>query len=576
MAKKGGGGGMPELPDPSQVIRDTGVENMRAGLATTAMNRYNTVTPYGKVSWSRKPAYEQNTTIAPQPVTTTAPTGGGQMVGLYDNNQSNWQWGGDGYENPEVALNSGKYDMREVDGRNVGIYERAMGGTPQAPAPVGTYTDPRTGATRSTGYPVQDGSINSRTLAPGQMAIGRVRDIGRVSDIGVANPVGGASGSPGPVGGIGVTPSEGGVQMSPLDEWTQTIELNPEEQRILDLSRTQKISGGEGVIDAVGRMNNDTFFEGGAGSFSGSNVPELNVNRGGIQRSLNFDPGDARARSEKALYDSMIARLDPRFGEARTNLESDLVNKGIGRGNELWNLENDRFGRTENDAYAQAGREAIIMGGSEVDRLYNQALGSATFANQAQGQDFGQQMGLYDAGLRGQGQQFGQSQAVRQQNNSERMQQYAALSQAMAGQPLNGMPAAPTPPGVSINAADAAGIYGQNIAAQMKQYQADQQANAAKGAGMGQMAGTAGSLAMMGFMCWVAREVYGIENPRWLEFREWMLNSAPAWFRNLYIKHGERFAVWISDKPMLKRVIRMGMDTILRLHLGNKQKEVAA
>ena len=61
-------------------------------------------------------------------------------------------------------------------------------------------------------------------------------------------------------------------------------------------------------------------------------------------------------------------------------------------------------------------------------------------------------------------------------------------------------------------------------------------------------------------MCWVAREVYGPLNPRWLTFREWMLNDSPKWFRNLYIRHGERFARFIRNKPRIKNFIRKWMD----------------
>ena len=57
----------------------------------------------------------------------------------------------------------------------------------------------------------------------------------------------------------------------------------------------------------------------------------------------------------------------------------------------------------------------------------------------------------------------------------------------------------------------------------------------------GMIAGPAGAAAGSA-ACWVAREVYGIENPKWLEFREWMLNDAPSWLRNLYLKYGESSA----------------------------------
>lgn len=75
--------------------------------------------------------------------------------------------------------------------------------------------------------------------------------------------------------------------------------------------------------------------------------------------------------------------------------------------------------------------------------------------------------------------------------------------------------------------------------------------------GLGSLMQGAGALAAF---CWVAREVYGADNPKWLNFREWMLNHSPKWFRNLYIKYGERFAAWVSDKPRIKSFIRFWMD----------------
>lgn len=65
-------------------------------------------------------------------------------------------------------------------------------------------------------------------------------------------------------------------------------------------------------------------------------------------------------------------------------------------------------------------------------------------------------------------------------------------------------------------------------------------------------------------VCWVAREVYGVNDSRWLEFRAWMLGEAPAWFRKTYIRHGAAFAGWISDKPSIKRLLRRLMDRAIR------------
>lgn len=62
-------------------------------------------------------------------------------------------------------------------------------------------------------------------------------------------------------------------------------------------------------------------------------------------------------------------------------------------------------------------------------------------------------------------------------------------------------------------------------------------------------------------VCWVAREVYGEDDPRWMEFREWLLLDAPGWLRRLYIKHGERFAAFLRRNPWLKPPIRAFMDS---------------
>jgi len=87
----------------------------------------------------------------------------------------------------------------------------------------------------------------------------------------------------------------------------------------------------------------------------------------------------------------------------------------------------------------------------------------------------------------------------------------------------------------------------------------------AKAAGQAGIMGAAGSIAGgMIAACWVAREVYGIESGKWMQFREWMLNDSPSWFRKLYLKYGERFAKFISNKPRIKSIIRNWMNTKIK------------
>ena len=67
--------------------------------------------------------------------------------------------------------------------------------------------------------------------------------------------------------------------------------------------------------------------------------------------------------------------------------------------------------------------------------------------------------------------------------------------------------------------------------------------------------------------CWVAREVYGETNPRWMMFREWLVMKSPSWFKKLYFKHGEGFAAWLKNKPRIKNLIRKWMDSRINNYL---------
>lgn len=99
--------------------------------------------------------------------------------------------------------------------------------------------------------------------------------------------------------------------------------------------------------------------------------------------------------------------------------------------------------------------------------------------------------------------------------------------------------------------------------------------NAAKAASAQKKAGTASAVG--GFiggligLCWVAREVYGEDNPKWKEFRSWMFTEAPEWFFNLYKEHGEEFAKFISDKPLIKKFVKFAMDKILEKSKENNK-----
>ena len=70
-------------------------------------------------------------------------------------------------------------------------------------------------------------------------------------------------------------------------------------------------------------------------------------------------------------------------------------------------------------------------------------------------------------------------------------------------------------------------------------------------------------------LCWVAREIYGEDDPKWLQFREWVIGYSPDWFYKAYSKYGEKVAKVVAKVPALKLVIRPFMDA-KRKALGYK------
>lgn len=595
MGKKSGGNSTPQIPDPEKIIHAQGIENIRGGLATTALNRYNVNTPYGTVRWNRTPAIRQisgSTGSGNGGGTTTSgigshadqdplrgmsegslnnwgPNSGGTLMGVYDSNESRWLSGGAVHEDgsfvgsgahPFVGMGGSAYDDMHyyMQPMGQGKYSYYYKGQDREAAPsspsieyidlwrddtTGTYAD----QAPSRSARLDPNSAEARYMAAngggisggsGRFAPQRAHTSGPDVPMIYAG-----DGSISNIGGVGVGVGGEGIAMSPLDQWTQTIELNPEEQQVLDESRRQKIAAGAAVTGLIGKAGSDTLFSGGAGSFAGTPI-----NRGAIANTIGFNESGARTRLEDAIYNKYKARLDPRFSEGQTRLEEKLINMGQARGGELWNEEQARYGRERTDAYEQAQREAIIAGETSLGNEFARSAAEAQFGNQAQQQDYAQQMGISQQDLQ-----------LRQQANSEMLQQMALLSQAQAGIPLNGAPSQIAPPAASIGAVDAAGIYNADTAARMGLYNKEQDRQSDKMGNMISAAGTVGSA----FICWVAREAFGHDNLKWLEFRRWMVEDAPAPLRDLYVKYGEAVAAEIANDEDAKADIRAGMELVL-------------
>jgi hypothetical protein len=153
------------------------------------------------------------------------------------------------------------------------------------------------------------------------------------------------------------------------------------------------------------------------------------------------DFGAERQRVEDALYNRAATRLDRRFGMGEEQLRNRLANQGLTTGSEAWNNAMKDFSEGRNDAYSSAINDAIQAGGAEQSRLYGQSLSArqqyagelaqqGQFANQAQGQRFGQNLSQAELANRAQEQDFAQRMGAGQFANQAQQQ---AFGQNMAG-----------------------------------------------------------------------------------------------------------------------------------------------
>jgi len=206
-----------------------------------------------------------------------------------------------------------------------------------------------------------------------------------------------------------------------------------------------------------------------------------------------------------------------------------------------------RQGVAEGVMAGEYGRMAGDMAAQQRQQNYSQALQAAMSDRQAR---------LGAASQMGQlGQQaFGTSQAIQQQQAQQGLLQQG-IQQALidaARQQYAGYTGAPA----------------QSLQAPLSALGIAQEGGA-KTITESQSPGLLSYLQTIGQMCWVAREVYGEDDPKWMQFREWVIGYSPNWFYNAYSKYGERVAKVVAKVPALKLVIRPFMDA-KRKALGYK------
>jgi len=278
------------------------------------------------------------------------------------------------------------------------------------------------------------------------------------------------------------------------------------------------------------------------------------------------------------LYGSAIPQSQALQGQMLAS-QGELYGQVGGYARNAYNATLDPTTAGLYSTMAQQAQEGLASGGQLTEQQQRMAQGSARAAMAARGMQFGNQaiagevLNAYN--LSNQRQQQAQAYAGQVYGIG---QQNAAQAMSMYGQPLMNQMGAVSAPAMIGQAQQMYGGLGAKLFSPENQYNAElisanqQNEMSAKMATAQAKAGLwSGAMGMVGqgasgtnfAGCWVAREVYGNDNPKWTMFREWLDTEAPRWLHKLYNEEGERFAEFISNKPMLKTVIRAMMDVVV-------------
>jgi uncharacterized membrane protein YbaN (DUF454 family) len=267
-------------------------------------------------------------------------------------------------------------------------------------------------------------------------------------------------------------------------------------------------------------------------------------------------------KASNAIYERGMSMMRPDLEQGQRRLDQRLADQGLPIGSEAYTTDQNRYQRQSERSMQDLALGAVGQGQNQANQLFQQALqgrsaqiGDQTlgldWANQLRQSQIGDQTLNMDLANQARLAGFGEQQALRSNQLSE-------LQALLGGQAYN-----PTPapnffgPGQVDPTAGAQMQQNSNLSQQQ-----------AQNALWGNLAGLGGAgifaASMPGALfCWVAREVYGNKDHRWIKFREWLVNKAPKWLLRLYVRKGAKFATWLHRHPRFKPAIRFLMDRVI-------------
>lgn len=239
--------------------------------------------------------------------------------------------------------------------------------------------------------------------------------------------------------------------------YTQVTELDPGQQSLYNLGVNAQTGALNVANDQIGRLGTALGRE--------LTAPNLRTSVGPTDFTAD------RNAITDAVYGRYKSRLDPQWQQAEDRERNRLSNQGLSQNSTAYGTAMGDFSRGRNDAYDQALTSAILAGSDEQQRLFGQSMDQANFGNNAAQQGF-------------------QNDAYVQ---SKPIQDFSAL----LGMGNITMPTGYTGPQTSVNGTDVLGAFGLQAQQQQNAYNARQAKANSANQGIGQLAGSALSTAIM-------------------------------------------------------------------------------
>lgn len=151
------------------------------------------------------------------------------------------------------------------------------------------------------------------------------------------------------------------------DQWTQNINLTPEEQASLDSQQNVQLGRSQAAEGLLGQAT-EAFDK----PFNWDGAPDAGTMEG-------MDPQGARNRAEQALWERQISKIEPGLTRSEDARRTRMANMGIAPegGSAAWERAQEGMDSARNQAYQDAAYQSIIGGGQEATREQGMGISGA-------------------------------------------------------------------------------------------------------------------------------------------------------------------------------------------------------